>query len=1076
MYFNVGELKGEKINLTSLLSFHSLPFLKMSVTQSIEHRYVLDGEPDTIFLLVTPPNSTVQTFLDLVHEKHSTSCYQYIWYNNKFLDPNESVNFLHQNKDDFFFLTKEKISPSTQILDNVVKVFNESLADFKVSLPDNSEVNVPSDQNNEINDNINDFNNDSPNEPFNIKDFEIKTEKIKFPKAENGKHRFFCTITPDFMLNGVDVDLNLSYDPKQCKNYLLEFLKSYFNDNTNVHSHVQSNISLNLNNDNYDLLVYLPGGLPFIGGTLNDLFENGKFKVKNVIYGVLIRKIPEETLNKEYFDFWNVSNENRKQLISPLFDSTDRGVIDIACLLGYISFEGLKSRRLIKNLSCLTHFAPLMTSLQRIYDKNHVSGRDIATFCCSLHTYFQYMITGTIPPNKIFEYGIKCCNLIAHIKKIKYVPIQRTNIIQENTSPIMQTFIKLQYSNDIYFVQTDSCEYYSFEKLIKPEPQLIVHSFDFCDDFRPISTYPFPFSRGCQIIKGQNHAFLFIPPVVAKELQLQSKIDIINPLFGAIESKTIQDFITEQGIIKSMSNITQNHYNKNHNFITMIILDESLLMSNDLEGNPIQDESISSRSIIAHQYLLHFVSTYWEDLFNYGWMSFNDKITKNCSICSSFSDFERAINQFHAPEGPSCLWDAISEGADEIITFMANNHVDSKPLLESRILVISQGIDNNSQTKLHDLIQKLLKNHIHVDSLIVNTKSTDEGDLKKIVTLCHATNGVSFRPNTILEGFSLLETQKFINISSRKSPNYFLIPKDRSSSSNYLKKYPEKVTEDFLIKAFDYAEFNSKFQTFTVKRLATPRKPVNSNHHTPIRLGKINRILMELQTIIKIDNPSNKPLNQSDDDIIIHTNMCNLDFWIVFMRGPEKTPYENKWWNIHVTFPKSYPVDPPRFQFITIPFHLNVYSDGSICPYFINQSYHSSKHVIEILREIKELLIHPDASLIVRIQAFDNFRNNPDEYYRLAQESADNNIYDTISKFTEIYQYFDMDNDFPVEIGMNYDFTPVYKPLDRESPDVVKSSTGVFYKREELKQILKCSKNPICVVTGKPLTEKLEDI
>lgn len=40
----------------------------------------------------------------------------------------------------------------------------------------------------------------------------------------------------------------------------------------------------------------------------------------------------------------------------------------------------------------------------------------------------------------------------------------------------------------------------------------------------------------------------------------------------------------------------------------------------------------------------------------------------------------------------------------------------------------------------------------------------------------------------------------------------------------------------------------------------------------------------------------------------------------------------------------------------------------------------------------------------------------------------------------------------------------------------VRSSTGVIYEREELKQLVRANQNPICVITGKPLTETADEI
>ena len=68
-----------------------------------------------------------------------------------------------------------------------------------------------------------------------------------------------------------------------------------------------------------------------------------------------------------------------------------------------------------------------------------------------------------------------------------------------------------------------------------------------------------------------------------------------------------------------------------------------------------------------------------------------------------------------------------------------------------------------------------------------------------------------------------------------------------------------------------------------------------------------------------------------DPDIIVFPFRSMLDFWQVFIKGVEDTPYEGKWFFISVTFPDLYPVEPPTFQFISVPYNLNISSEGRIC-------------------------------------------------------------------------------------------------------------------------------------------------
>lgn len=75
--------------------------------------------------------------------------------------------------------------------------------------------------------------------------------------AENNKFRFYCTYSPEMLLKGIDVELDLFSDQNDSKIQLITKLKS--------------NIK---NIQQFDLLLYLPGGVPFLKGKLKDFFSN----------------------------------------------------------------------------------------------------------------------------------------------------------------------------------------------------------------------------------------------------------------------------------------------------------------------------------------------------------------------------------------------------------------------------------------------------------------------------------------------------------------------------------------------------------------------------------------------------------------------------------------------------------------------------------------------------------------------------------------------------------------------------------------------------------------------------------
>jgi ubiquitin-protein ligase len=85
-----------------------------------------------------------------------------------------------------------------------------------------------------------------------------------------------------------------------------------------------------------------------------------------------------------------------------------------------------------------------------------------------------------------------------------------------------------------------------------------------------------------------------------------------------------------------------------------------------------------------------------------------------------------------------------------------------------------------------------------------------------------------------------------------------------------------------------------------------------------------------------------------------------IDEWRVFMKGPDRTPYANKWWYVFVTFPLAYPQEPPMFRFISVPFHVNISPEGRICLNLLEKEYESNRTVFGLLVCIQALLQNPN--------------------------------------------------------------------------------------------------------------------
>ena len=94
----------------------------------------------------------------------------------------------------------------------------------------------------------------------------------------------------------------------------------------------------------------------------------------------------------------------------------------------------------------------------------------------------------------------------------------------------------------------------------------------------------------------------------------------------------------------------------------------------------------------------------------------------------------------------------------------------------------------------------------------------------------------------------------------------------------------------------------------------------------------VKRIISDLK-IIKSSNLDKNNIYVSTDEKDIY----NIKALII---GPDDTPYEGGFYFLDLTFPKSYPMDPPKAIFMTlnnqVRFNPNLYKNGKVCISLLN--------------------------------------------------------------------------------------------------------------------------------------------
>eukprot|EP00039_Didymoeca_costata_P019975 m.339579 g.339579 ORF g.339579 m.339579 type:complete len:168 (+) comp18873_c0_seq1:171-674(+) len=76
-----------------------------------------------------------------------------------------------------------------------------------------------------------------------------------------------------------------------------------------------------------------------------------------------------------------------------------------------------------------------------------------------------------------------------------------------------------------------------------------------------------------------------------------------------------------------------------------------------------------------------------------------------------------------------------------------------------------------------------------------------------------------------------------------------------------------------------------------------------------------------------------KELRRNGPDGILAGPVSDDNFfeWEAIIAGPVDTPFEGGLFSAQLSFPKDYPLNPPKMKFTCQMFHPNVYEDGSVC-------------------------------------------------------------------------------------------------------------------------------------------------
>lgn len=126
-----------------------------------------------------------------------------------------------------------------------------------------------------------------------------------------------------------------------------------------------------------------------------------------------------------------------------------------------------------------------------------------------------------------------------------------------------------------------------------------------------------------------------------------------------------------------------------------------------------------------------------------------------------------------------------------------------------------------------------------------------------------------------------------------------------------------------------------------------------------------------------------KELKELTDNPITNCSASLIDNditkWTATIIGPDDTPYAGGVFKLNITFPTTYPIEPPRVNFITNIYHCNI-SNGSICLDILKYNWSPALSISKVLISICSLLNDPNPDSPLNGEAASLYKHNREKY------------------------------------------------------------------------------------------------
>eukprot|EP01084_Bolivina_argentea_P270263 459508_1 len=105
-----------------------------------------------------------------------------------------------------------------------------------------------------------------------------------------------------------------------------------------------------------------------------------------------------------------------------------------------------------------------------------------------------------------------------------------------------------------------------------------------------------------------------------------------------------------------------------------------------------------------------------------------------------------------------------------------------------------------------------------------------------------------------------------------------------------------------------------------------------------------------------------KDLESTGNEFQVAPQNDNLFEWKCYIQGPTQTPYEGGLFELQIKFPQDYPFKPPKMNFLTYIYHINVKAPGGVDLPILHDEWNPRLNINKCLLSVISMLQNPDFS------------------------------------------------------------------------------------------------------------------